>query len=41
MISNIEFSFITKSTPVKALEWQGHGSIQLHRCALDSVCNCF
>ena len=28
-----------KSTPDKALEWQGHGSIQLHRCALDCVCN--
>jgi len=29
-----------KSTPDKVLEWQGHGSIQLHRCALDSVFNC-
>ena len=36
LISNIA-SPLTKNTPVTVLEWQSHGSIQLHRCALDSI----
>ena len=36
LISNIA-SPLTKNTPVRVLEWQSHGSIQLHRCALDSI----